>query len=363
MSGGQDGRLFAFCVGVAGVFAAYYFVSYTAEVLMPFALAAVVAYLVNPAITVFEARGWRRDRLVPALYLSVLVGLILAANVVVPWAIETVTVQRAKVPQYMVMMRRIPDQLEKEALTSLPMGGEQAAEGIRALKPKLATAWQAVPTVLLGLLPLAAVAGLMIFVSFFALIQGPQIIQGFVSACPNKHVEKALSLISQVDFALGNYTRGLLLEAAVVSAMTWAGLLVLGINFSWEIALLCGVTNMVPYLGPVVGGAAGAAVAYFQFKNVVVVGKVLALFGVVQFLDNWIVQPIIMQNAVELHPVAVIFVLLVAGQLFGFFGLIFAVPAACILKEFGRIVFDWYIGESGGKKAPFSSHALRIPYV
>ena len=106
-----------------------------------------------------------------------------------------------------------------------------------------------------------------------------------------------------------------------------------------------------------------SSVAFFQYGDLLTVGKVLLLAWGVQLVDNWVVQPALLRTAVELHPVTVVFVLLLGGQLFGFLGLLFAVPAVCVLKEAAYVVWEWTRAEQGLSRAGFSGHALRIPYL
>jgi len=335
----SQNRFPVFWVTVIAVLAAYYLLRSAAQVLLPFLLAVVAGF-----------------------YLLALALLVLAADVLIPWSIEAATSLRAKMPEYLALARQLPEMLEKEA-AKLPIGGEVAVRGIQSLKARALACAQALPETAMGLMPALLGLPLIPFVMYFVLLRGPDVIEGFVKVCPSRHMEKVLSLICQIDEALGNYLRGLFLEAAVVSLLTWVGLWYLKVRYAWEIALLSGLTNMIPYLGPVAGGLAGGLVAFFQFQSVAMVLKVFFLAWVVQILDNWVVQPLILREAVEIHPVLLILSLMIGGQLLGFFGLLFAVPAVCILKEAGRVVYDWYVAESGAKKTSFSLHALRIPFT
>lgn len=359
----SDNSLLRFLIGVCAVLAVYYFLSFAGEVVMPFFLAVVGGYLLNPAIALLEARGFRRDRLVMGFYVLAVVLVVLAANILIPFILEAGGRLQAKLPEYMALLRRLPVMLDREVVQKLPIGSEAAASGLKALQARLQEAGRTMPQTLLGVVPLVLGLGLIPFVMYFVLLEGPAVIEGFVRICPSRHVEKVLSLICQVDQTLGNYIRGLLLEAAGVSLVAWAGLSFLGVHHALEIGLVTGFTNMIPYLGPVAGGLLGAAVAFAQFQQFPVVLKVFALAGVVQFVDNWVLQPAIMQTAVDLHPVLLIFSLLVGAQLFGFWGLLFAVPAVCVLKEALGVLYDWYVAESGLKKSSLSRHALRLPYV
>jgi len=147
-----EGSLLKFLIGVAAVLAAYYFLSYTGGVLAPFLLAIVAGYLINPLIASLEARGYRRDRLVLVLYLSVISFVVLAAGFLVPWTVETVTAQKSKLPEYLALARTLPALLEREA-ARLPFGSETLIDAIRGVSSLVQRRSQEAPGMLLGLLP------------------------------------------------------------------------------------------------------------------------------------------------------------------------------------------------------------------
>lgn len=353
-------RVFAALIAVV---AFGYFVYLAGDILLPFFFAGVVAYLLNPVIAFFVQRGLRRDRLVIAMYLAVAALLFLAAQTVVPMVSEFFAAQQGRVAEYQMTLKRLPGEAQKTLVKNLPIGGEQAAAVVRGLEPKIVALAADLPELILLRLPVLFELALIPFVTYFALVQGPSLIQEFVEVCPNRHLEKALSLLGKIDEALGNYLRGMFLEAVAVGAVTWLGLLFLGVHYAWQIGLATGVANVVPYLGPICGGVLGASVAYAQFHTLGAAGDVLLLAAAVRLLDDSVFQPTIMHRAVELHPVVILFALLLGGSLFGILGLLFAVPVACILKEAGVVLYDWYVAETGQRKTSFTRHALRIPYL
>jgi predicted PurR-regulated permease PerM len=149
---------------------------------------------------------------------------------------------------------------------------------------------------------------------------------------------KAFAVLEKVDFALGGFIRGILITACIVGFMTFAGMYLIGLReYALLFGILGGVGNLVPYLGPVMGG--GPAVLYILFSSGyeswedrgVAILAVLVLMAVIQMIEGFVLQPKIVGQSAQLHPLAVLFAL-AFGASFGLFGMIIAVPAACVVR-------------------------------
>ena len=185
------------------------------------------------------------------------------------------------------------------------------------------------------------------FIAFFFLRGGAQTAQMALDACPGAWVERFLSLLNKFGEVFGNYARGVIFEAFLVGVLTMAGLYLIGLDYAALIGVATGAANMIPYFGPVMGGALGLGAAIFQYSNLAGPLRVLVLFVVIHYIDSWILQPLIMKRAVDLNPVTVTFALLCGAKLGGVWGLVFAVPAAGLLKEAGTVFYVWYRAERG----------------
>jgi predicted PurR-regulated permease PerM len=220
------------------------------------------------------------------------------------------------------------------------------------------------PDYLSGAATVALYFVLIPFVGFYLLAGGPGFFQSILNACPGRWVEKFLSLLYEIDEVLGNYLRAIFLEALVVGLLSTVGLLWLGLDQAVLVGAMAGLGNLVPYLGPVIGGLAGMAAAFFQFQNVLAPLQVAALFASIKFFDDWFLQPYIMKRSVELHPIAVVFAVMCGGHVGGLWGLLFAVPVACILKEVGKIISVWYMSEMRMKSLPKdTAEAAAKPWI
>jgi len=122
-----------------------------------------------------------------------------------------------------------------------------------------------------------------------------------------------------------------------------AGLWLIGLDLALPIGLVAGLVSFVPYLGFIVGLAAASVAAFFQFQDVWMLVWVLAVFGAGQALDGMLITPTLVGERIGLHPVAVIFAVLAGGQLFGFFGVLLALPAAAVMVVWLRHLHGGFI--------------------
>jgi predicted PurR-regulated permease PerM len=336
-------------LGLAVLAAAVWFLFAVRAVLAPFLAAGILAYLMNPLVDFMERRGVRRHSAVVLLYVAVLAVLVVVAY----WAFLILLADlprlRYALPGIIEKVRGAAGQMQaltsEEApwLSGVVNFGQAAERGIAFLQQALDQA----PAYLASAAELSFYLILVPFVAFFILRNGRDYFQALVDLCPNRAVEPFLSLVNEVDGVLGNYLRGILFEALAVGLMSAAGLMWLGVDNAALISAAAGLGNIIPYLGPTVGGVLGFAAALVQFGDVVVPLKVLALFAVVQFVDNWFLEPLIMRRSVDLHPVVVVFALICGAHVGGFWGVLLAVPAAGIILQLVKVFSVWYKAEFG----------------
>ncbi|MDR0486045.1 MAG: AI-2E family transporter, partial [Elusimicrobiota bacterium] len=151
-----------------------------------------------------------------------------------------------------------------------------------------------------------------------------------------------LSIIYEINSVLGKYIRGQLIEAAFVGTMGVLVLSFLDINFALLIGITAGFANFIPYVGPAVGLILASITGLVQYQDIFILFKIIPAFLIIQFLDNNIVQPLAIGHNVNLSPVTMVFAMLAAAQVFGFFGILFAVPTAAILKTIFATLLQKY---------------------
>jgi predicted PurR-regulated permease PerM len=348
----------ALVLGAAGLYCAYHL----RQALIPFLLSFAVAYVVNPLIDAVETRGPRRFHIVLSFYLLGAGLLYLLAQNLVPLIIsETASVQ-ADAPVFFAKAQRFAADLQSRAAKSLPQTGLPVGDLASQAYASAVAQLQHIPSYLLGLFPLLSLFFLVPFITFFLLLDGPDLISASIQAAPSRYVEQSLHLLNEVDAALGHYLRGIVIIALAITAASWVGLLALGVDGAFVIAVLSGVSSFVPYLGAVVGALVGGAVAFLQFGKVSAGLKVVLLFMGIRLADEALLQPFVAKYSVHLHPLVFLFSLMIGGHLFGFLGLLFAVPAACIIKALLKVAWEWYVSEAR-LRGHESRACLAVPYT
>ncbi len=359
----HENRIFALMAASAILFITYFFLRFLGEIIFLFFIGIVLAYLFNPLIVRLEARGYRRGRVVVGFYILVTAVLVLAARILIPLTIAMVSNQHDRLSELAGLVNTFPADIEQHWLSRLPVGSEQAIAAMEAGRRWLQNSLAGLPAAFIAFSPKLLDLLVLPLLTYFPLVEGPQWVNGLVRACPRRHVEKVVSLVYQIDAVLGSYLRGLMLDCLLFGIVTYIALRLIGLEYALELAVLAGVVNVIPYLGPFSIAILSSGMAYLQFHDINIIYKVVLTIMIIKLIDDWILQPMIMRNAVELHPLLGLFLIAAGSQIFGFFGLIFAVPTAAAAQAGIRVFYDWYVAETGTKLTPFSTHVARIPNV
>lgn len=177
------------------------------------------------------------------------------------------------------------------------------------------------------------------FAVFFFLKEGRRITHELIELVPNAYFELCLNLIYQINGQIGGYLRGQMLETAIVAVLSVIALTLIGLPNAIPIGLLAGTANMIPYLGPLIGGITASVMALSTENGSSMVLYVIVAFAIIQMLDNLVVQPIIVAKSVDLHPMLVMLVVAIGSQLLGIMGMLVAVPLTGILKVSTQTIY------------------------
>lgn len=349
--------LTVFIVASAAIYAFYR----VRAALTPFLLAAAFTYVVNPVVVYFEAKGLKRSHLVVTGYLfTILLGYAAYAG------LKTIIIDEserlsANAPIYLAQFQKFTAVQQAKLTHKLPLPPKVAEHALDSVVGTGLERIQSVPSEILRLLPLMAHGLLVPFIAFFFLLDGPDGFAGLIQAAPSRYVEQAIHLMGEIDTALGNYLRGILIVATAIGLASFLGLFALGVDNALAISVLSGVSSFVPYLGVVLGIVVGGGMAWYQFGTIAAFFKVCLLFFGIRLADEIFLQPIIARHSVHLHPVVFLLALILGAEMFGFLGLVFAIPAACILKALIQVGWSWYASEAG--LLSFASDAESVPYT
>lgn len=328
-----------------------------APVLTPFLIAALLAYMFNPVVTRLQA--WHVPRTLSVLLLFVvLAGLLTLLTLwLTPKLYYQVQLFATKLPGYL-------DALQDRALPKLQalLGAQAAWFDFAVIKQQLIDHWREIGTAAGEVLATLTRSGMRVagwlvnlvlvpVVAFYLLRDWNQIVarvHGLFS--PGLQPRVAL-LARETDEVLGAFLRGQLLVMLALALIYSTGLWLLGLDLALPIGLIAGLVSFVPYLGFIVGLAAAGVAAFFQFQDAWMLLWVLAVFGVGQALDAIVITPNLVGDRIGLHPVAVIFAVMAGGQLFGFVGVLLALPAAAVILVWLRYLHGDLIAMAGPSSA------------
>ena len=192
--------------------------------------------------------------------------------------------------------------------------------------------------------------------SFFFLRDGTTIMRGLTSLAPNRYFEMAHDLSFLISRQMAHFVRGRIIEAVIIGAVVTAGLSLTDIRYAPLLGLFAGITNLIPYVGPIVGMIPGILIAAVdlgfggQFWWIVILYILIAQV----ILDNFILIPILISRVANLHPVLVILAIIMGGKLYGVLGMIIGVPIASAFKiafiEIRHYRQAFALPETGGER-------------
>lgn len=320
-------------------------------ILMPFVAAAILAYICNPLVLRLCALKLPRTLavvLVMAGLLLLFAGLLL---IMLPLLEKEISLFVARLPGFVEVLhiRLLPKlqqwfgadlQWDGTALKSLLMSHWQSAGGVAGkLLPWLSSSSGAILEIAMNLL-LIPVA------MFYLLRDWDELAVKLDQLIPRHWHNRVREIGSEVDGVLAEFLRGQIFVMLLMSAYYSVALWLAGLEFALPIGIVAGMLVFIPYLGMITGLLLATLAAVMQFTEFSSVAWVWAAFGAGQMLEGMLVTPWLVGERIGLHPLAVIFALMAFGQLFGFFGILLALPLSAILLVGLRRGKIWYLSST-----------------
>jgi predicted PurR-regulated permease PerM len=323
-------RILAFAVLLVTLFLAFMAVRI---LLAPFVAALFVAYLFEPAIVILQRRGMDRGRAFLVLLSLTLLGMLVILVLLPPWLrLESIGGSSATFTDR--VSKQIGD-LEGHIDSKIPMlrsihMGDQ-------LTGKAATVATHFFEDLPGLITSFIVDLLLVpFIAYFMIRDGKRLKRRVVELVPNRYFEMSLIMFNRVDQQIGGYLRGRLIECILVGTTQALCMGVADVFVDQQYILLisavCGITNMIPYLGPVMGTIFGAFLYLGSGLPMSAIYGLIAASAGAHVIDNIFIAPAVLSHNVDLHPLTVALVLVIGGELLGTLGLLIAIPVASTIK-------------------------------
>lgn len=306
-------------------------------VLTPFALAALLGWLGDPLVDRLEVAGRSRSTAVALVFTVMTLVLIAVLLLLVPMIQRQIVTLVESLPRYRewfldtllpwVEQRtnlRFQQWLDFDYALAMLQENWQGAGGFAATVLAYVTRSGSM------LLALAVNAVLVPVLAFFFLRDWDRLVAGIATFVPPRHLPTVAKLASDSSGMLGAFLRGQFLVMVILGVMYGVGLWIVGLDLGLLIGMVAGLLTFVPYLGPTSGVVLGVIAALVQYGDWKHVAGVLAVFGIGQVIESYWLTPKLVGDRIGLHPVAVIFAVLAGGQLFGFLGMLLALPVAAV---------------------------------
>lgn len=311
------------------------FFAHVSAILLPFVIGLIIAYLLNPVVTKLKTRYTSRGFasfiviacfMITLTSLYIIVGPILAADFValldnLPRALRSFEEFITPVYQKFIAHSRpgfFPQPQEVIAKISKSM--------LTLSATLLGNIWQS-GIVLINLFSLMFITPV---ITFYLLKDWDQGIKHLQKLIPKRQSREINKLFREIDKILSAYIRGQTLICLMLGIFYAIALSIVGLNHGFLIGLLTGIFSIIPFFGVFIGMAIGVVVATFQFHSTIMVCIVLGVFVIGQFLEGNFITPNLVGNKIGIHPVIIIFTLLAGGNIFGFVGILFAIPSCAI---------------------------------
>ena len=310
-----------------------YFLS---PILAPFLLGGILAYICDPLVNWLERRRVPRTLAVVLVMLLLIALLVLLAVILVPLFYKEVKLLSERLPGYLDQLNEhlvpwlkerfgIEVQIDAASLRQLVAGSLQGTEGIGLkLLESLKIGGLTVIGYLVNLL-------LVPVVLFYLLRDWKGLLARLDRLVPRRWHGKSRQIFAEIDAVLAEFLRGQISVILVMSAFYTLGLWLTGLEFFLPVGVITGVLVFVPYVGMLTGLVLATLAALMQFGASTGLAWVGVVFAAGQTLEGFLITPALVGQRVGLHPVAVIFALLAFGQIFGFFGVLMALPASAAL--------------------------------
>jgi predicted PurR-regulated permease PerM len=301
-------------------------------VLMPFFIAAFISYLLHPVVEALHSKGLNRGLSIVIIYLLFFGGLGVAIYKGIPALVVQVREVSENAPYAAEQYRNWVMLLERKT-ASWPFGIHQRLEdGVNLLEHRMNELMMVVMQYLMRLFDFILLIALIPFLAFYMLKDIDSIKKMMWYLTPKKLRREGVAFLQDVDASLGGYLRGQLIVCATIGALSSLLFWIFGLDYPLLLGGIIAVTNIIPYFGPLIGAIPAVMVAAAISGKMIICVALIVL--ILQFLEGNILSPLIVGKSLHMHPLFIIFSLLVGGQAGGIVGLIVAVPILAIIKVF-----------------------------
>ncbi len=308
-------------------------------VILPFLVGGAIAYFLDPVADRLERAGLSRVAATTVITLAALLIVVLLVLAIIPMLVQQTAALVNAAPEISGkleawLMAQFPDLSDSTSVMR-----QTLAELAQAIQSKGGTLAKGVLTSLLSVVSWVLFIVIVPVVAFYLLVDWDHMIARIDGLLPRAHAPVIRQLASEIDQVLAGFVRGQITVCLTLGVYYATALMAAGLQFGLVIGAFAGAITVIPYIGALLGGTLAIGLAFYQFwGDWLHIGLVAAIFGLGQFLEGNVLTPRLVGKSVGLHPVWLMFALSVFGGLFGFVGMVVAVPLSAtigVLARFG----------------------------
>lgn len=310
-------------------------------------LAFVVNYLLTPFSDGLERRGVAHLTAVLIPFLSTGLLIFLTIYALVPLLFDQAAAFGGQLPKYQQSIVHLISSSESRLRVLLKLPEISLTGNVNSwIVNRTAELSVELPAIVSGSLTVLVLTPIF---AFFMLYDGRRLSRQLLSMVPNSLFEKSLHLQQQLNDQMGGFIRARILEAAIVGVVVWLGLELVGFPYASLLGLFAGITNLIPYIGPLIGAVPAIAIAIISPEAMVtpsLTGNLLILSAIIliaQLIDMAFIIPLVVARIVNLHPVTVLIVIMMGSQLKGILGMVISIPVASAIKLISQTFYEHLI--------------------
>ena len=313
------------------------------NVMLPFLVGGAIAYFLDPVADRLQRLGLSRVAATSVISLAALLLAVLLALSVIPTLVSQLTALVNAAPDITrhlqeFLVERFPQLTDSTSTirqTLAQVGAAIQSRGGQLVESLITSAMSVISAVIfIVVVPVVA---------FYMLMDWDHMVARIDSLLPRDHAPVIRRLGNEINMVLAGFVRGQISVCVLLGTFYSVALMLAGLQFGLIVGAIAGAITFIPYVGSLVGGTLAIGLALFQFwGDWLSIGLIAAIFAVGQFIEGNILTPKLVGNSVGLHPVWLLFALSAFGSVFGFVGMLVAVPIAASIGVFARFGIDQY---------------------
>ncbi|WP_323778472.1 AI-2E family transporter [Leisingera sp.] len=313
-------------------------------VLMPFILGAAIAYMIDPIADRLEAWGLSRTAATALITVGALLVFLLLLVLVVPALVSQMIDLAQVLPQLMRDLRSFASEHFPSVFEENSRIHQAVTAFLQTMQSRAVEVLQSVAGSAVSLLNVVILLVIVPVVAVYLLLDWDRMVARIDELLPRDHQPVIRHLAREIDTVMASFIRGMGTVCLILGTYYAVALMLVGLNFGLAVGFIAGLVTFIPYLGALIGGALAIGLALFQFwGDWLSIGMVAVIFAVGQVAEGNFLTPKLVGGSVGLHPVWLLLALSVFGALFGFVGMLVAVPVAAALGVVARFLTGQYL--------------------